>query len=385
MSVFDKVKEMGIDNYRVLTIDDIEAINLGSSILATGGGGDPEIGFLWVKRLFAMGYDFVLIDPEDLPDDAMCVASGCLGSPLVLTEKPLSDEVLVNSVKALEGYLDHQMDAIIPVECGGINSILAYAVAAILGVPVLDADGMNRAFPRLDQTSWSIHGTVATPIASADNGGQITLFDTKGDNAMAEDIARKVSMAYGGISWVSIYPMTGKVMKETSVIHSQSIAWDVGRVVLEARKAHGRPIDEIRTVLKDVRKQDCFVAFEGKVVDINRDFGSEATKGFTMGTITLEGINDWHGHVATMNFQNEWLIFKVDGEVKCFPPDLIALLDSDTGEPIRSDIIKYGYRGTVILIPAHEVMRTENGFKAFGPRAFGYDSDFIPVEELMKE
>ena len=36
-------------------------------------------------------------------------------------------------------------------------------------------------------------------------------------------------------------------------------------------------------------------------------------------------------------------------------------------------------------MPVHDRMRTEIGFKTFGPRNFGYDIDFIPVEELYKE
>lgn len=356
MSVYDTLKKWGVTEYKTLSMEDIEAINLGSSILATGGGGDPEIGFLWAKRISKMGKEFVLIDPRDVPDDIMVTASGCLGAPVVLTEKPLSDDVLLHSVRSLEKYLDKKIEAMIPVECGGINSILAYAVAALLGLPVVDADGMNRAFPRMDQTSWSIHGALGTPAASADNGGYVTIIDAKEDNALAEDICRKVAMAYGGISWVSIYPMDGATMKRTSVLGSQGIAWEVGRAVLKARKEHLRPIAEIKKVLKQVRNVDCYDVFEGKIVDIRREFGSETNKGFSMGEIIMEGINRYKGKTAALDFQNEWLILRIDGEIKCLPPDLIAILDTDTGEPIRSDIVKYGYRGTIILIPAHERM-----------------------------
>ena len=46
--------------------------------------------------------------------------------------------------------------------------------------------------------------------------------------------------------------------------------------------------------------------------------------------------------------------------------------------------MKYGYRGTIVLIPAHERMRTPKGIDTFGPRAFGYDMDYVPVENLNK-
>jgi len=65
-------------------------------------------------------------------------------------------------------------------------------------------------------------------------------------------------------------------------------------------------------------------------------------------------------------------------------PDLICILDPATGEPIRTDIVRYGYRGAVVLIPAHERMRTEKGIQTFGPHYFGYNNDYVPVEKLME-
>jgi DUF917 family protein len=128
-----------------------------------------------------------------------------------------------------------------------------------------------------------------------------------------------------------------------------------------------------------------YSVFRGKIVDINREFGGESTKGFTMGRITMDGIDDHKGSIAELDFQNEWLNLRVDGRIMCLPPDLIAILDTETGEPIRTDIMKYGYRGTILLLPAHERMRTEFGItKLFGPRCFGYDMDYVPVEELVK-
>ncbi len=87
---------------------------------------------------------------------------------------------------------------------------------------------------------------------------------------------------------------------------------------------------------------------------------------------------------AMIDFQNEWLSLQANGEIRYMPPDLICILDPATGEPIRTDIVRYGYRGTVVLIPAHSRMRTERGIQTFGPRYFGYDYDYVPVEKLMR-
>lgn len=385
MAVMDTIKKWGIKNYRVIDKQAITEITLGASILATGGGGDPEIGLLWAYKVIEEGNEIILVDPLDVPDDIFVASPSPLGSALVLTEKPLSYDILSNAINGLEKYTGKKLNGIIPVECGGVASIVAYATAGKHGVPVIDVDGMNRAFPEIQMTSWHTHGISATPMVSADDRGYITVIDTKGNDNVAELIARRTSMSYGGISWVALYPMSGKDLKATSILNSQSIAWDLGKAVLNARKKHFDPIEELLKAFKRVRNLDGYKIFDGKMVDINRDFGSEASKGFTMGKVVMEGINEYKGSVAELDFQNEWLIVKVDGIVKCLTPDLIAILDSETGEPIRTDIMKYGYRGTIIVLPASERMRTPKGIDTFGPRYFGYDLDYVSVEELNRK
>jgi len=384
MGVYDILKEWGVENYRVIDEQAIKEITLGASILATGGGGDPEIGLLWAKRVLAEGKDIVMVDPMNVPDDILAASPACLGSALVLTEKPPSREVLNTAIDALQNYMKKKFEATIPLECGGVNSILAYAAAAEYGVPVIDVDGMNRAFPELQMTSWATLGIHASPTVSADNRKSVTIIDTKDNDLVAETISRGVAMAYGGISWIATYAMSGKELKETSILNSQSIAWDVGKAVFRARKEHEDPIEELLKTLKETRNVQGYKVFEGKIVDIRRDFGSESSKGFTLGKVIIEGINRYKGSIAELDFQNEWLIVKVDGIIKCLPPDLIAILDKETGEPIRTDIMKYGYRGSIIVMPAHERMRTPKGIEMFGPRYFGYDADYVPVEELNK-
>jgi uncharacterized protein len=378
----DILSDWGVTDFRVIDKRAISEITLGASILATGGGGDPEIGLLWTYKVLDEGKEIVMVDPMDVPDEVQTASTACLGAAIVLTEKPPSGEVLNLALGRLERYLGRTIGATIPIECGGVNSPVAYAAAGERGIPVIDVDGMNRAFPELQMTSWVTHGVHASPTVSVDNRQNVTVIDTGEDDVLAETLARRVAMAYGGISWVATYPLTGEQMKRTSILNSQSIAWAVGRAVMRARIEHLDPIGELLKSLRKERNVEGFRVFSGKIVDIRRDFGSETNKGFTLGTVTMEGIAGDKGRTASLDFQNEWLNLRVDGEVLCLPPDLIAILDTETGEPIRTDIMKYGYRGTIVLIPAHERMRTPKGIDLFGPRHFGYDLDYVPVEDL---
>lgn len=386
MSVHDILDEWGVPDSEREVIDEraIEEITLGASILATGGGGDPEIGLLWAKGVIEAGNDIVMVGPEAVPDDARCASPGTLGAPTVLTEKPPNEHNLRRAFGRLEEYLGEPIDVSVPVECGGVNSPIAYAAAGELGLPVVDVDGMNRAFPELQMTTWATHGVAATPLVSVDDHGHTCIVDMGDRNRSAETVVRTIAMEYGGISWVASYPMTGAELKATSVMHSQSLARDLGRAVLDARREHADPVERVLEVVQEDRDIPCFELFSGKVVDIDRDFGSETSSGFSTGRVELEGIGDDDGRTAVLGFQNEWLIARVDGEIGCLPPDLLALLDPETGEPLRTDTIRYGYRGTLVAMPAHDRMRTPAGIETFGPGYFGYEEAYVPVEELQE-
>ncbi|OLN26624.1 DUF917 domain-containing protein [Desulfosporosinus metallidurans] len=378
MSIYDVLEKWGIKEYRKVDEQGIKEITLGASILATGGGGDPEIGLLWALNVLNEGKEIILVDPKYVPDDIIVTIAACLGSALVLTEKTPSGKELYWCYEKLFKYLGKKVEAIIPPEAGGVNTPVPMAVAGVMGIPVIDGDGMGRAFPELQMTSFYINEVSPSPTASANEKGYVTIADSK-DALLAERIIRSSAMAYGGIAWIAGYSMTGLQVKKTAILNSVSMTWDLGKAIFRCRTEHSNPIKEVEKIAHG------FECFSGKVVDINREFGAETTKGFSLGQITMEGIGQYKGSTAKIDFQNEWLNLIIDNEVKCMTPDLITILDPETGEPIRTDIVKYGYRGSIVVIPAHERMRSAKGIETFGPRYFGYDMDYIPVEKLIRK
>jgi DUF917 family protein len=46
--------------------------------------------------------------------------------------------------------------------------------------------------------------------------------------------------------------------------------------------------------------------------------------------------------------------------------------------------LRYGFRVTVIGIPCDAKWRTPQGIALGGPRHFGYDIEFVPVEERFR-
>jgi hypothetical protein len=61
--------------------------------------------------------------------------------------------------------------ALIAAGIGGANAMEPMLTAARAGIPVVDGDGMGRAFPEVQMMTYLIYGDPATPAAIADEKG----------------------------------------------------------------------------------------------------------------------------------------------------------------------------------------------------------------------
>ncbi len=67
---------------------------------------------------------------------------------------------------------ERRIIGLICLEAGGFNSIEPLLVGALEDLPVLDVDGMGRAFPELQMFIPFINGSRHTPSALAGNSGE---------------------------------------------------------------------------------------------------------------------------------------------------------------------------------------------------------------------
>ncbi|YCI78768.1 DUF917 domain-containing protein [Bacillus sp. R1-10] len=359
---------------RKLGKQEIEDIAVGAALLGTGGGGDPYIGKLMALQAIEEYGEITLLDVDEVPDDALVVPSAMMGAPTVMLEKAPSGEEAIAAFENLESYLGKKIFATMPIEAGGVNSMVPLALAAKLGLPVVDVDGMGRAFPELQMVTFYLDGIAATPMVLADEKGNTSLLSTI-NNVWTERIARAATIEMGGSTMTAIYPMTGKNIKESGIKNILTLEEQIGKTIRLAKQNNVDPIKEV------LNKADGFELFRGKVSDINR----KTESGFARGVATFEGINEYKGEKLEVRFQNEHLIAQTEERLLCVTPDLIAVLDAETGLPITTEGIRYGARCVVIGMPCHPKWRTEKGIEAVGPQYFGYEVGYVPVEELMKK
>jgi|FLYL01.1.fsa_nt_gi DUF917 family protein len=357
---------------RVMHPEDMHDLAVGAAVLGTGGGGDPYIGKLMAMQAMRRHGPVTLIDVDELDDDALVVPAAMMGAPTVMIEKLPNGTELSTAFRNLEAYLGKPIAAVLCAEAGGLNSTTPFVVAAETGLPLVDGDGMGRAFPELQMVTFTLHGVSATPMVIADDKGNGVVLNTI-DNRWTERLARSATIDMGGSSLIALYPMDGRTAKKSVVRGTVSLAADIGRTIREARAAKRNPIEAIR------RRLGAYPLFTGKVVDVNR----QTVGGFARGQTVIDGLENHQGQRLTIEFQNEFLIAKRNGETLASTPDLITVLDSDTGEPITTESLRFGFRVVVLGLPCPPQWRTPEGLELVGPRYFGYDIDYVPIETRL--
>ncbi len=359
-----------------LTKADLPDLARGATLLGTGGGGDPYIGRMLVEQVLG-DRAITILDPAEIDDDLFVIPTAQMGAPTVMVEKIPAGTEPTLSLRILEEHLGRKADATMPIECGGINSMIPLIVAAETGLPVVDADGMGRAFPELSMETFAVYGVHGSPLALAGERGERVIIDTGGDDRQMEWLARAVTIRLGGVGHIAEYAMSGAEVKRTAVPRTLSMGLSLGRAIRLAREQNRSPFEAIADALASTLYRHLRTLFEGKVVDVDR----RTTEGFAKGVARIAPV-DGNGGDLEIRFQNENLIATLEGTVLAIVPDLICVLDSESAEPITTEGLRYGQRVRVVGISTPEMMRTRDALKAFGPTAFGLAEEFIPVESF---
>ena len=350
----------------LLTENDLNALAIGAALLGTGGGGNPYVGMLRTRELMRKGATVRILPLDALPDDVWVGEVGGIGAPVVGVEKIEQGGECYRAMRAVEDAARVRMSALISAEIGGANSMEPVITAAQSGLPVIDGDGMGRAFPEVQMSTFMIYGAKPSPSAIADEKGNVVVFRDVIDMYWLETFARGIAVNMGAAAGFAIAPMRMDFVRRTAVPGTVTQAITIGHAVLDARAKRQNVIERVSAAT------GATVFFIGKVTDVRR----ELVGGFARGRAIITGINDYAGSEAQIAIQNENLVLWVDGVPKVVVPDLIMNLELDTGEPITTEILRLATIG----LPAHDLLKTPRALEVVGPKAFGYpELTFTPL------
>lgn len=359
---------------RKIGLNEVENIALGAALLGAGGGGDPYIGKLMAKGAIKECGEVTLLDPDEIPDDALVVPIAMMGAPSILCEKGIGETEYKRLYEMIKKYYNKEIYAFMPIEAGGVNSMLPIAAAARLKMPLVDVDGMGRAFPELQMVTFTIAGVNATPMAFVDEKGNSMILNTI-TNKWTEDLARAATMCCGGSVTISLFVVDGATLKKYGVKNIVTRSENLGASIRNVKNGPGTPEENF------LNDSEGIPIFKGKITDVLRETNGK----FNLGKVVLDGIGTYKGQGASVTFQNENLCATVNGKIVATTPDLICIVDTETFTPITTESLKYGKRVLVVGLKCYSAWRTVEGINLVGPRYFGINTDYIPVEERIKE
>ena len=347
-----------------LRAGDLTDLATGCAVLGAGGGGDPRIGMLMALQAIEEHGSARLVTLDDLAPDGLVMPCGMVGAPTVSIEKFGNGEEGRRLRDRVEEVLGRPVVALMASEIGGSNGLVPIAWAAMLGLPVLDGDGMGRAFPEMQQVSMYVAGISPNPCVMTDERGNTLVIETIGGRWI-ERVVRAVAVEFGARASSTEYLLTVEQAREAAVLSTVSLACRIGELL---RTAEVEPVAEL----------DGFRLLKGKIVDVER----RTTGGFVRGSALVDGLGGDAGRSLRIEIQNENLVARDGARVVASVPDIITVLDDDSGSAITTERLRYGQRVSVVALRCDPIWRSERGLATAGPRAFGYDFDYVPVEEL---
>lgn len=404
---------------RALDATDLWDMSVGGSALATGGGGvgptrdqfDAVVG-----PLLAQGLQPRLIDPTDLPDDELVYMSAGVGGGVRREEKerwlanpgwgarsqPGFDQTAwINArldeleylcpscawserpgpewrsiaEERLRHAVGRESFAYVPFEIGPrvYTTILD---AASKGKPTVDADLAGyRAVPEVSLASLNVHEARIGPVVLATAWGDLLMLEKVLNWQRLEDLSRHVAVSSGGgVAGMMAFP--GEVIRTGAVAGTILKALHVGRAIREANTAGRDP------VAAAAEAAGGYVLFRGRVLaQLNEDRGA-----FIWGDERLEGTEEFAGHTFRIWYKNENHMSWLDGRPYAMSPDLITVVDAQTGQGLSNFAVSDWYWGRavgVIGVPCAPIWRTERGLRIFHPWRWGFACDYRPIEAVV--
>ncbi len=377
----------------IRTLEDGQALVLGLGLFATGGGGLAERGMGYIRKLVSDGIEINWVSHGSLDPEMLTCSVYGMGSIAPQPGMSLDEREALGiggeryerpwerAVNRLEDYLGERVGAVIPFELGPSNTLVAVDTAARTGRALIDGDYIGRALPKMSQALPAVLGLKTWPLTICDPWGNSIILDDCPSPEVAERIGKMVSKVtksvdMGASCSHAAFPNRVGDIGGAMIPGTLSRSLRVGQTVMDAR---GDGSDPVRAA---VQSADGAVLFTGTVTDRT---WTDTPDGYMEGVTHVVGSGDHEGSNARVWFQNEHHLAWVDEVPVALSPDLIAIVESASAEPISNTMLERGMEVSILGFPAPEQYRKGPALDATAPRHYGFDVDWVSIERLNPE
>lgn len=381
-----------------LTVQDMQDYRIGSAILACGQSEDDMLGEgAMVKAMSEEGLKVRLASPEEIPDDkfiSQVQTQGGGGVPQEVAERLIPyfktlekkdwgvviGDSIKKAVREMADFAGKESYGYVASCTSPLQGIVAMYAAALDGKVCVDGDCCGRARPAYPNVCLTVvAGLPHTPFVMVNLFGETVIIKSAVDADRAGDIRKFVHVVSGGkLTAVATFPISMKDYRGAIVPNYTSRCIKIGKAIRKARKEKRNPIEAF------IKTSRAYKLFEGKVTSYKR----EETLGYVYGEWMIEGTGKFAGHTFKVWHKNENLISWLDNQPYVTCPDLICIVESKTCKGLThfGKIPDYvGEEVTVFGLPAYELWRTKKGIDTWNPKRYGFDIDYKPLEEVVRE
>ncbi len=328
---------------RILDTEAVEWAVLGGGVLGGGGGGSLEagrqMGRLAVQAGAADGP--TLVSPNELDPEAMVGVVGAVGAPAG-GGVHATPEQYGRAVTLLQEKSGLKLAALAANECGALATVNGWLQSALLGIPVLDAPCNGRAHPTAVMGSLGLHRDPSYISRQAAVGGakaagnSFELYVT-GSIEVTASMVRQASAVVGGLVAVARNPVTVIFQKKNGAPGAISQCLALGRLMTGALGG-----------MMVARVAADFLGGTVAVAGVVGKVSLRTSSGFDAGTLTVGDLG--------LTFWNEFMTLETKGGRRLATfPDLIALIDLTTGEPLTTAAVRQGQEVAVLAVPKEKL------------------------------
>lgn len=360
---------------------DLAFIAEGVGIFGTGGGGSVYSTYMNtvdVLRSVPKGR-MRIIEPEAAFSGSHIAFVAGVGSPSVSNERLAGDAEFSAALASLAKYENIvEYTGIVHPEIGGGNGMCGFPAAAAMDLPIIDADSMGRAFPRVDMSLPFVYSSCdpfPAVVADARKNAQVIAY---ADSPRRLETLMRATCVELGHSAAVAMTIPGHSLRDYCCHNVMSMSWYVGRAIYFARRQNRNVVQAVISVWPGSSLLYC-----GKVGSLSKNVKGGWSTGIAVVNPDTESLEDSCGapeipaRPMVLQYQNEFLYAALQNadlslEPVCTTPDMVTVLDQD-GSAIATNELRFGLRVSVIAMPAHPLWLTPQGMKVASPEAFGLD------------
>lgn len=303
---------------------------VGGQFFGGGGGGSAAKGLEMAFKALELG-ELRLIALADLHDQEPVITASAVGAPAA-RDKMVTDQDAIEAYEIYQRITGERPAGVITNENGGMATANGWILAAVSGIPIVDAPCNGRAHPTAPMGSIGLSRQKDYRTWQVAVGGNPRLkkdlkISVYGTVAATSRLVRKAAVEAGGLVTVLRNRVKAGYLRNHAAVGGISQAITVGRILLKNRGDSQKIITALREYLP------LQLLESGEI----KDLVLETRDGFDIGKFYVEGENR-----IEVTFWNEYMTCEKNGQRLATFPELITIFSAEQGEIRTSAELREG-------------------------------------------